>query len=283
MNAWFPVLASVLAAVGVASGAWWTVRGKDLSATVQRRLGRSLAVAAGALAAVVLLDIWPDTTTDDFSPWLTAAGFFGLWTLTAAADAWFGKPSGDVQTASGLRPLSLGSAGVLAISLSVHSLLEGGALALPADLKGAAIGTGWVLLTAIVLHKLPEGLLWGLALQRVFATSTSQDRRRLAVLLFIPAVCTVVGTLAGERWFAQHPAVLDRALAVLAGALLYISLCELFPAVRELAARINAYELAFRMQAQAPHAVDLSSEPESIKRMYGLDRKECSEFAHRCL
>ncbi len=51
----------------------------------------------------------------------------------------------------------------------------------------------------------------------------------------------------------------------------------------ELAARINAYELAFRMQAHAPEAVDLSQESERTKEEYGLNRKECADFAHRCL
>ena len=51
----------------------------------------------------------------------------------------------------------------------------------------------------------------------------------------------------------------------------------------ELAARVNAYELAFRMQAAAPEAVDLSGETERTKEEYGLHRKECADFAHRCL
>jgi hypothetical protein len=51
----------------------------------------------------------------------------------------------------------------------------------------------------------------------------------------------------------------------------------------DLAARAAAYELAFRMQAAAPEAVDLSRESEQTRREYGLDRPECSDFAHRCL
>ena len=51
----------------------------------------------------------------------------------------------------------------------------------------------------------------------------------------------------------------------------------------ELAARIAAYELAFRMQQHAPDAVDLSQETARTKAEYGLDRKECADFAHRCL
>jgi hypothetical protein len=51
----------------------------------------------------------------------------------------------------------------------------------------------------------------------------------------------------------------------------------------ELSARLEAYELAFRMQASAPEAVDLSKEPEAVREEYGLNRKECAEYGHRCL
>ncbi|MEZ5356902.1 MAG: DUF1501 domain-containing protein [Bryobacteraceae bacterium] len=51
----------------------------------------------------------------------------------------------------------------------------------------------------------------------------------------------------------------------------------------ELAARIASYELAFRMQAHAPEAVDLGQESEPTRRMYGLDQKHTAEFGTRCL
>jgi uncharacterized protein (DUF1501 family) len=51
----------------------------------------------------------------------------------------------------------------------------------------------------------------------------------------------------------------------------------------ELAARIQAYELAYRMQSAAPEAVDLARETEETKRLYGLDRAETVEFGTRCL
>ncbi len=51
----------------------------------------------------------------------------------------------------------------------------------------------------------------------------------------------------------------------------------------DLAARIASYELAFRMQAAAPEAVDLRTESEKTKEEYGLNRKECAEFGRRCL
>jgi|SRR5579883_220653 len=51
----------------------------------------------------------------------------------------------------------------------------------------------------------------------------------------------------------------------------------------ELAARIAAYELAYRMQSHAPEVVDLTRETEETKKLYGLDRKETAEFGTRCL
>src|SRR5688572_8015707 len=46
----------------------------------------------------------------------------------------------------------------------------------------------------------------------------------------------------------------------------------------ELEARIAAYELAFRMQAEAPEAVDVSKETEATRELYGLNQKETSKF-----
>ncbi len=50
-----------------------------------------------------------------------------------------------------------------------------------------------------------------------------------------------------------------------------------------LAARIASYELAYKMQAHAPEAVDLSKEPEYIKEMYGLNQKITAPFGRQCL
>ena len=51
----------------------------------------------------------------------------------------------------------------------------------------------------------------------------------------------------------------------------------------ELAARIESFELAYRMQSAAPEALDLSSEPENVQKLYGLDNKKCAHFARQCL
>ena len=50
-----------------------------------------------------------------------------------------------------------------------------------------------------------------------------------------------------------------------------------------LAARIASYELAYRMQATAPEATDLSREPEHIKELYGMNDKRTEVFGRQCL
>ena len=46
---------------------------------------------------------------------------------------------------------------------------------------------------------------------------------------------------------------------------------------------IRSYELAARMQGVAPELIDLSNESERTRNLYGMDRKETSNFGHRCL
>ncbi len=50
-----------------------------------------------------------------------------------------------------------------------------------------------------------------------------------------------------------------------------------------LAARIASYELAFKMQAAAPEAVDLARESEKTKELYGLNDKRSETFGRQCL
>jgi uncharacterized protein (DUF1501 family) len=51
----------------------------------------------------------------------------------------------------------------------------------------------------------------------------------------------------------------------------------------ELDARTRSYELAYQMQAAAPEAVDLASESEATKKLYGMDEKETAPYGTLCL
>jgi hypothetical protein len=50
-----------------------------------------------------------------------------------------------------------------------------------------------------------------------------------------------------------------------------------------LSARIESFELAYRMQSQAPDAFDLTHETDAVKHRYGIDQKETETFGRQCL
>ena len=59
--------------------------------------------------------------------------------------------------------------------------------------------------------------------------------------------------------------------------------CAANDADSRLEARIQAYELAAKMQLSAPETFDLTGETEATRRLYGLDEKATEDFGRRCL
>jgi hypothetical protein len=55
------------------------------------------------------------------------------------------------------------------------------------------------------------------------------------------------------------------------------------PQQTELEARIASYELAYRMQSEAPEAVDLAQETEETKNLYGIGEPATASFGRMCL
>jgi hypothetical protein len=51
----------------------------------------------------------------------------------------------------------------------------------------------------------------------------------------------------------------------------------------EFAARINAYDLAFKMQTEAPAIFDLSTEPQESLDLYGIGKTATDDYGRRCL
>jgi len=51
----------------------------------------------------------------------------------------------------------------------------------------------------------------------------------------------------------------------------------------DLSSRISSYELAYKMQIQAPEAIDVDKEPEHIKELYGLNDNRTEEFARKLI
>ncbi len=55
------------------------------------------------------------------------------------------------------------------------------------------------------------------------------------------------------------------------------------PGELDLQARISSYELAAHMQTAAKEALDISNEPDSIKKLYGIDDAKTKDYATRCI
>jgi len=50
-----------------------------------------------------------------------------------------------------------------------------------------------------------------------------------------------------------------------------------------LEARINSFELAFRMQSEVPEIQDIAAETDATRRLYGLDETKTEDFGRQCL
>jgi zinc transporter ZupT len=99
------------------------------------------------------------------------------------------------------RASRLGAAILLPV-LAIHSFLDGTALAVAFE-RGVTSATGWTLGAALVLHRIPEGLVLASAL--IPAVGLGGTMLRVSLL----AALTVVGALAGRELLAHAP---DRAL-----------------------------------------------------------------------
>ena len=51
----------------------------------------------------------------------------------------------------------------------------------------------------------------------------------------------------------------------------------------EFSARINAYDLAFKMQMEAPEVLDISREPQETLDLYGIGKQPTDDYGRRCL
>jgi hypothetical protein len=63
----------------------------------------------------------------------------------------------------------------------------------------------------------------------------------------------------------------------------HLNQAEMQPGDTEFSARVNAYDLAFKMQTEAPAIFDLSNEPVPTLEMYGVGKDPTDDYGRRCL
>ncbi len=89
-------------------------------------------------------------------------------------------------------------------------------------------------MAALLIHKIPEGTVWGMAILNAFPELFFQNQKRIWFTLSGLAICVFIGTILGIYLFMKLNRFGIGVLAsLLAGALLYIPLAELVPALRE--------------------------------------------------
>src|SRR5215470_2845900 len=67
------------------------------------------------------------------------------------------------------------------------------------------------------------------------------------------------------------------------GLLKRLNQLDMQPDDTELSARLSAYDLAFKMQTEAPAIFDLSTEPQETLDMYGIGKQPTDDYGRRCL
>ena len=67
------------------------------------------------------------------------------------------------------------------------------------------------------------------------------------------------------------------------GLLKQLNQFDLVPDDAEFSARMNAYDLAFKMQTEAPAIFDLSNEPQETLDLYGIGKQPTDDYGRRCL
>jgi ZIP family zinc transporter/zinc and cadmium transporter len=194
--------ANLLGALTVTTGAQ---RGR-------RALDLMLALAAGFLISVAFVDLFPEAIrqTGEQAAVVALAGYLlvHLTQHTIAKHFHFGEETHAISRVVSLSALA---------GLLLHTFVDGVAVA-----SGARVGDAFGLLvfTAVVLHKLPEGL----AISSVFIAAGASKRAALGAAGLL-GVATILGVLA-----TAYVAPLARhGLALAAGVTLYVGASNLVP------------------------------------------------------
>ncbi len=184
---------------------------------IQKYLRYFVALGAGFLMATSVLEMLPESLKLDpkLAPVLVMAGYCALHFLehTIVAHFHFGKETHHGEFVSAHTSYSvLGG-------LAVHALFDGVAIG-----SGFAINSilGWLIFTAIFLHKAPEGF----TMASIMLASGRSGRTAM-----LSAGVLAAATLAGVLVIGVAPAMVRFGLPVSAGVALYVAATDLVPEV----------------------------------------------------
>jgi ZIP family zinc transporter/zinc and cadmium transporter len=193
---------NVLGALAVVSRARWSVRALDAM----------IALAAGFMMAVVVVEIFPDAIarggTDAAIVALAGYMLVHLTQHTLLKHFHFGEETHHVTKAVSLSAL---------IGLMMHTIVDGVAIA---SGFGVSSALGILIFVAVLLHKFPEGL----AISSLFLAAGASRRRAL-----LAASALGGATIVGVALTDGIPALTTHGLALSAGVTLYVAASNLVP------------------------------------------------------
>lgn len=215
-----------------ATGVGGLALGGVLAAVLKRESPRGtsllLSFTAGLMLAIVALDMVPEAM--EASPWLPmtplvlVAGF----AVTYLLNCWIDKSAhhedknNPHHCACGHHDLHTAGI-VLAAAVALHNVPVGMAVGASVAVEGICLAS--VLTAATIgLHNLPEGM--SIAIPLLHDGSKTWSAIGVAALSGVP---TVLGALAGYFVGSEAAAALAAALALAAGAMLYVVFFELLP------------------------------------------------------
>jgi zinc and cadmium transporter len=197
--------ANLLGAGAVLVRSQWSTRALDVM----------LAFAAGFMISVAMIDLLPDALArDGHVAAVIALGGYVAVHLTQhviGTHFHFGEETHHVSEAVSLSAL---------IGLLLHTFVDGVAVASGFGVGGAV---GALVFTAVILHKVPEGL----AISSLFLAA-GQGKQRAFLAACALGAATILGVVLTE----QIGALRDHGLALAAGVTLYVGMSNLVPEFR---------------------------------------------------
>ena len=197
--------ANLLGAAAVVGRSRWSERALDVM----------LAFAAGFMISVALIDLLPEALSrGGRGAAVIALGGYLAVHLTQhviGTHFHFGEETHHVSEAVSVAAL---------IGLLLHTFVDGVAVASGFGIGGAV---GALVFTAVILHKVPEGL----AISSLFLAAGQSKRRAM-----LAAAALGVATIAGVLLTDQIGALREHGLALAAGVTLYVGMSNLVPEFR---------------------------------------------------
>lgn len=221
----------VAAAAATMIGGFSVFRAK---ADNSRLLAFGLAFAGGAMIYISLVEIfWKSLSDfskvfDDKQAYtFSTLGFFGGVALLVLIDRLIPNPHNTLVPEQGADKLRLKRVGLMAaLAITAHNFPEGMATFF-ATLEEPVVGLS--LAIAIAVHNIPEGV--SIAIPVYYATGS---KRTTLIACGLSAIAEPIGALIGYLVLGPFltPAVFGAVFAVIAGAMVFLSMDELLPTAK---------------------------------------------------